>query len=145
MPVEYNCCNRAYKNGKSYDITTYDGFLDKVSEYQAEHNKYPTVRVLAELCKVSIGTARKVIEIHKGKRARTTILNENKKSVKHGNHCLDLHEEMFLLGQYFAEFIFILEWSNSPCTVRENSYIDFFNFFRNRLSDTSSYKYDART
>ena len=103
MGIEYNCCDRVYNNGISYDITTYQEFFDTLSEYLHEHNKYPTVRVLAMLCKVSIETAKKIIDIHKGKQVRTTVLNENTKTIRYGNVSLELHEEMFLLGQYFSD------------------------------------------
>jgi hypothetical protein len=103
MAVEHNCRERVYDNGKLYSVTAYQEFLDTVSGYIIEHNKYPTVRGLAELCKVSIGTARKIIDIHKGKRVRTTVLNDQQKTIKYGNNSFELHEEMILLGQYFAD------------------------------------------
>ena len=98
-----NSKRRIISKGKPFCTALYDDFLLELEAYRSNNDgKYPTQRVLADICRISHRTARKVIDISKNKRTLHTVRRINKKgTVNYGSRSLEISEQMFLLTKYF--------------------------------------------
>lgn len=94
---------RIIENGKRFCTSLYEEFFSVLNKYKNENNgKYPTERWLANECRVSTKTARKVISISKNKQTiQEKRYSKNGGTTNYGSRSLNLNEEMFLLSQYF--------------------------------------------